>query len=196
MGTALVQLARTSEFGASFVAATSTQTNLLLDLGVDRPIDYTAEEWWGLEDFRRKPFDVIIDCAEGASAWRRLQRKGPRVLKNGGRFLALVLQEWHIPMTRWYHLPALLLPPLFRQIRSSCFGRLRYSMYAQTLDAGLIAEVLALAHDGLLRPVIDPAGPFPWTADGSAAAVDLLRSRHAHGKVVIAMDAERETPHL
>ena len=41
VGTAAVQLAKTAEFGASFVAATSSDTALLARLGVDRPIDYT-----------------------------------------------------------------------------------------------------------------------------------------------------------
>ena len=93
MGTAAVQLARTAEFGASFVAATSTDTALLASLGVDRPIDYAREEWWSLPEFMAGgdgegegglPFDVIIDCAEGVTAWQRVSNGGG-VLRCKGR---------------------------------------------------------------------------------------------------------------
>ena len=38
---------------------------------------------------------------------------------------------------------------------------------------------------GELKPIFDPAGPLPFTADGIAQAFQLQASRHALGKVVI-----------
>ena len=89
-----MQLARVPEFGASFVAATSSDTALLASLGVDQPIDYTREEWWSSAT-ATQPFDVIIDCAEGATAWTRV-RDGDGVLKRGGRFVAVVINEYFL----------------------------------------------------------------------------------------------------
>jgi hypothetical protein len=52
------------------------------------------ENWWEVAEFREKPFDVIIDCAQGQTAWQ-LARKH-KVLKGGrlgGRFVAVVQNE-------------------------------------------------------------------------------------------------------
>lgn len=182
VGSAVVQLARTAEFGASFVAATSSDTALLTSLGVDRPIDYRREEWWSLDEFVARPFNVIIDCAEGQSAWYRIQRGG--VLKAGGSFLAVVLNEWHIEVTRWWHLFVVMLPPLGRQILSR-LGSFRYSMYLGSLDGSILAEVIALAEAGKLTAVLDPSGPFSLSTEGAVAAFELLRSRRAKGKIVV-----------
>lgn len=183
VGTALVQMARASEFNVSFIAATSTDTALLASIGVDRPIHYTTEEWWTLPEFKAHPFDVIIDCAEGASAWRRVS-DGRAVLRRGGRFVAVVLNEWHIEATRWWHLAAILFPPLGRMIWSY-FGSVRYTMYVGTLTSGLLDEVMQLANEGVVRAVLDPSSPFPFTSQGAISAFDVLRSRHAKGKVVV-----------
>ena len=191
VGTAMVQLARTAEFGASYVAATSTDVGLLASLGVDRPIDYSQEDWSRLDEFVARPFDVIIDCAEGVAAWRRV-RDGSGVLRAGGRFVAVVLNEWHIQMTRWWHLPAFLLPPLGRMLRSR-LGRTRYAMYVGTLDGSVLAELLRLAEGGQLRPVVDPEGPYPLSTDGAVAAFERLASRRAKGKVVVAISAPQST---
>ena len=187
VGSALVQLARAPEFGASFVAATSSDTALLTSLGVDRPIDYTREDWWSPNATAARLFDVIVDCAEGATAWRRV-RGGDSVLKRSGRFVAVVINEWHIPMTKPWHLFGFLLPPLCRVLRSQLGGAVKYVVYAQSLDAAVLGEVLELASSGQLRAVVDPSGPFAFSSEGAAAAFDRLRSRHAKGKLVITMD--------
>ena len=88
VGTFVVQLVKAR--GAAFVAATSTQTDLLRDLGVDRPIDYREVDVWTLPEFQAPVagnakattttrattarnnddgggalFDVVIDLAHG-----------------------------------------------------------------------------------------------------------------------------------
>lgn len=191
VGTAAVQLARANEFGASFVAATSSDTALLMSLGVDRAINYHEEEWWRLAEFVASPFDVVIDCAEGVHAWRRVS-DGRGVLKSGGRFLAVVLNEWHIEATRWWHMFGILLPPLGRSIGSS-LGRVRYAMYLGSLDASVLTEVMDYAEKGALKPIKDPGSPFPLSTAGAIAAFDLLRSRHAKGKVVVEIGRKDET---
>ena len=188
VGSAMVQLARVPEFGASFVAATSSDFSLLASLGVDQPIDHTREDWWSPKAMATQPFDVIIDCAEGEAAWRRV-RDGNGVLKRGGRFVAVVINDWHIQFTRWWHLFGFLLPPLGRVLRSQLVGAVTYAMYVQSLDAAVLGEVLELASTGQLRAVVDSSGPFAFSSEGAAAAFDRLRSRHAKGKVVVAIDA-------
>lgn len=66
VGTFFVQYAKLQ--GASFVAATSTQSELLQSLGVDRVIDYRTENWWELDsEFQEQPFDVVVDLVNGSN---------------------------------------------------------------------------------------------------------------------------------
>lgn len=187
VGSAAVQLARSS-FGASFVAATSSHVELLERLGIDRAIDYTREEWWNLPEFTYDPFDAIIDCAEGVGAWRRV-RDGGGVLKGrarGGRFVAVVFNEWHIEFTRWWHIFPLIGPPLARMLWPRGGGAPRYTMYGGVDDvAGTLTELMRLADEGKLTAIIDPSSPLPLTAAGVCTAFDVLQSWHAQGKVVV-----------
>lgn len=187
VGTAMLQIARAVEFNVSYLAATSSDTTLLLSLGVDRAIDYSKENWWELQEYQEQPFDVIIDCAQGVSAWRRASSK-PSILKRDGRFLAVVLNEWHITAKSLWDIPGILLPPLGRtlwSLVSSHFGSPRYIMYLGALDGHILEEVMALAAKGSLRAVLDPSSPLPFTDKGAVSAFDLLRSRHAKGKIVV-----------
>lgn len=94
VGSFLVQLARTKS--ASFVAAVSTQTDLMKELGVDRTIDYRQEDVWALEEFQTEEgrFDVVFDLVE--KGWDRVTSAEGRarpILKNGrrgGRFVTTV----------------------------------------------------------------------------------------------------------
>ena len=94
VGSFLVQLVRKK--GASFVAAVSTQTELMRELGVDRAIDYRQEDVWTLEEFQTEEgrFDVVIDLVE--KGWDRVTSVNGRarpILKNGrqgGRFVTTV----------------------------------------------------------------------------------------------------------
>ena len=58
VGTYAVQFANKK---GAFVAATSTQEDMLKKLGVDKVINYKEVNWWELEGFQKNPFDTIID---------------------------------------------------------------------------------------------------------------------------------------
>lgn len=97
VGSFLVQLARTK--GASFVAAVSTQTELMLELGVDKAIDYREEDVWVSDEFRSDTgrFDVVFDLVE--KGWDRVTSKEGRarpIVKTGwegGRFVTTVRER-------------------------------------------------------------------------------------------------------
>lgn len=94
VGTFLVQLARAR--GASFVAAVSTQTELMRELGVDKAIDYREEDVWKSAEFQTKggQFDVVFDLVE--KGWDRVASPEGRarpIVKTawkGGRFVTTV----------------------------------------------------------------------------------------------------------
>lgn len=94
VGTYLVQLARAK--GASFVAAVSTQTELMRELGVDRAIDYREEDVWTSAEFQGEAgrFDIVFDLVE--KGWDRVMSAEGRarpIVKTGwqgGRFVTTV----------------------------------------------------------------------------------------------------------
>mmetsp|Transcript_2131 Transcript_2131/g.4459 ORF Transcript_2131/g.4459 Transcript_2131/m.4459 type:complete len:356 (+) Transcript_2131:191-1258(+) len=187
MGTSLVQLAKTR--GASFVATTCTDSALMASLGVDRNVDYMREQWDQVPEFLAKPFDVIIDCAEGLSAWKRACSSG--VIKrgvHGGRFVAVVLTTWEITITQILHVFTFFVPVVCRLLGSAFtpLFRPRYKIHLggpekpEDLDA-----VFAEVQKGSLRPVVDVRSPHPFTTQGVRDAFNLLVQRKGHGKIVI-----------
>lgn len=97
VGTFLVQLARAK--GASFVAAVSTQTELMRELGADKAIDYREEDVWASAEFQAKggQFDVVFDLVE--KGWDRVvspEGRARPIVKTGwqgGRFVTTVRRE-------------------------------------------------------------------------------------------------------
>jgi NADPH:quinone reductase-like Zn-dependent oxidoreductase len=54
-----------------------------------------------------------------------------------------------------------------------------------SLEENDIRGVLQDIVDGKLKPLVDPASPFPFTQGGVREAMKLQKSCHAQGKVVI-----------
>eukprot|EP00286_Rhodomonas_abbreviata_P001895 CAMPEP_0181291304 /NCGR_PEP_ID=MMETSP1101-20121128/1893_1 /TAXON_ID=46948 /ORGANISM="Rhodomonas abbreviata, Strain Caron Lab Isolate" /LENGTH=346 /DNA_ID=CAMNT_0023395681 /DNA_START=292 /DNA_END=1328 /DNA_ORIENTATION=+ len=159
VGTALTQLCK--DAGAAYVACVSTDATLMTSLGADRVVDYRQEAWADVAAAERERFDVVVDCAQGVSAWKQVQNQ--RILKvgsQGGRFVSVVYTEWHLDIHSYYALAAFLLPPLFRMI-SSWFTRWftpEYRMYLGSADGPSIERVLGLVAQKRLKAVVDPRG--------------------------------------
>jgi len=190
VGTALLQFIKAA--GASFVAATSTQEGLLKSLGADMVIDYTRQNWWEVEEFRRDKLDVVFDLAEGAPAWRRAKSSG--VLKTGmrgGRFVAVTMMNPRQPFHHVGHMLGFLSGILWRWswTRLACAFVPIHVPVLSGVDAATLEAVLAEAEAGSLRVVLDPSTPFPFNLDGVVRAFQLMDSMHAHGKVVVDLSA-------
>ena len=136
-----------------------------------------------------RPFNVIIDCAVGVKAWRTAltakTTSGKSVFSATGRWLAVVLNDWHITAKQPWHMASILGPPLARQLRNTLQpnGR-RYKMFLGGVDGKVLQEVMQMVDEGKLKIVMDPKGPFPFTEQGVKDAFALHESRHAMGKVV------------
>lgn len=168
VGTIILQLVKNS--GASFIATTSTQAELTLSLGADECLDYTREEW---SMKYSEPFDVIIDCAEGVSAWRKANQN--KLLKKGAkrsRFVAVVLTEWEIKISGWLSVMAFIGAPLSRSLRTGASMGLtpKYSLHIGESNGEIIAKVLGLVKEGKLRAIVDSESPYPLTTEGVRAA--------------------------
>ncbi|CAM9540861.1 unnamed protein product [Scytosiphon promiscuus] len=196
VGTFLVQLARVR--GASFLAAVSTQTELMLELGVDRAIDYREEDVWTLDEFRSDAgrFDVVFDLVE--KGWDRVTsqegRAGPIVKtgRQGGRFVTMVppCGKWFDGHSMWQIANVFAFPVLSKVIGTSLWpwGRPTYKFaFGLGVDAERepFTELFALIEGGKVRVVLDGGRPRAFTTEEVRAAFKMQESEHAHGKVVV-----------
>eukprot|EP00195_Chlamydomonas_chlamydogama_P007431 CAMPEP_0202903868 /NCGR_PEP_ID=MMETSP1392-20130828/26789_1 /ASSEMBLY_ACC=CAM_ASM_000868 /TAXON_ID=225041 /ORGANISM="Chlamydomonas chlamydogama, Strain SAG 11-48b" /LENGTH=347 /DNA_ID=CAMNT_0049591221 /DNA_START=198 /DNA_END=1241 /DNA_ORIENTATION=+ len=183
VGSSLLQLVKHVE--PSFLAATSTQAQLLRGLGADRVIDYKSENWWEVEEFARQPFDVIIDCVGGGSHYS----KARRVLKSswaGGRFVAVVGDDPKPLAQRWYQLLGFAMRMLWKPMWTTfCPWVPAYLLVMSSIQSKVLSQIMDRVADGRLRIMLDPASPHPFTAEGVRKAFMVQASGHAHGKVVV-----------
>lgn len=178
---------------ASFLACTSSDTARVKALGAHRAVDYRHENWWEVPEFREDPFDIVIDCAEGAIGWDRCKS----VLKSGnqgGRWMAVVQNRWEIPMTAWYHILAFACPLLGRLACScccqvGCCGRLqpRYLVFLGEVKSDTIARTARYyeEHKDSFRVVLHNDKAFSFTLEGVVEAFATMEGRKGHGNVVV-----------
>eukprot|EP00545_Synedropsis_sp_CCMP1620_P011832 CAMPEP_0119012636 /NCGR_PEP_ID=MMETSP1176-20130426/7108_1 /TAXON_ID=265551 /ORGANISM="Synedropsis recta cf, Strain CCMP1620" /LENGTH=348 /DNA_ID=CAMNT_0006965633 /DNA_START=90 /DNA_END=1136 /DNA_ORIENTATION=- len=186
LGTLLVQMLKTKK--VSYLATTSTDEALMKELGADKVVDYTKKNWWELKDWKNEKFDCIIDVAEGKRGWKNASN----VLKKGragGRFVAVVFQDWHIDGTHIYQVFGMLLPPFGRQL----FNMVRWStpyyrVYLNEPTKETMTEMLEKAADKEFRTVLDPESPHAFTAEGARDAWNKHIARKGHGKIVISVE--------
>ncbi|CAM9243633.1 unnamed protein product [Laminaria digitata] len=196
VGSFLVQLARKK--GASFVAAVSTQTDLMKELGVDRAVDYRQEDVWALEEFQMEEgrFDVVFDLVE--KGWDRLTSAEGRsrpIVKNGrqgGRFVTTVPPcgksfDGH---SFWQIAGVFVFPVLGKTVSTMLWpwGGPRYKFaFGLGIDAERtpFTELFALIEAGDVRVVLDGGSPCGFTTEELRTAFKLQGSGHAHGKVVV-----------
>ena len=162
VGTFAVQIAKA--YGAEVTGVCSTaKVELVTELGADRVIDYTSEDF--TNDRRR--YDVIIDVA-GARSLRATRRAlaagGTLVVVSGkGNFVG--------PIARF--VAVVILKRLARRQRLMPF-------LAHTTPADLL-ELAAMIDAGSLRVVVDRTYPL---AD-AAAAIRYVEEGRVRGKAVV-----------
>ena len=183
--------------GASYVVGSSkTPERLTQDpISCDEAIDYTTQDVWTMDEFIQNPFDVVVDFASGH--WPRIVEdsgKGkPLIVKSyaeGGRYITTSpdAPTYEIPSI-WKMMEIFLFPALWRAAISRSWSRSSLPGYSFVLalpaERDVITRTMKLAEDKVLKPVLDPQGPFPFTTDGVRKAFRVLESRHAQGKVVV-----------
>jgi NADPH:quinone reductase-like Zn-dependent oxidoreductase len=164
IGTFAVQIAKT--LGADVTAVCSGKSaELILGLGADRVVDYTKE------DFTRSGYrhDVIFDLSgeQSLTAYRR-------ALTPKGIYIAAgVLGRGPAGAVAFASLlkPILFSPFVTQKLRA-------FVAKANPTDLAYLAELIA---SGKITPVIDKRYPLEAAAD----AVQYIREKRAHGKVVI-----------
>lgn len=164
----------------------------------DDALDYNQINPFEVEEWKKNPFDTIVDL--GAGGWLRLleqkekdssKRSIIKSAKNGGRFLTLSQDTaWYEAHSIFQALKLFLFTPLWRAVYSrlwwnkSHYPKFTFAMSLDT-DPELMKETLNLASEGKLKACIDERGPFSFDTDGVRDAFALQESHHCKGKVVI-----------
>jgi len=186
VGTAAITMAK-KHAGASFVATTSTQTELCKKLGADTVIDYREENWW--ERKWDTKFDVIIDTVGGGN----FTGKAEIVLKpgkQGGKFIAVTGDDTMPDCSTWWKAISFFANMPLRPLYSWCKSR--------TIPAYIVLmpydypqgrkQVLDMMEAQELQIKLDDRSPHPFTLEGVKHAFGVIASGHAHGKVVVSME--------
>jgi NADPH:quinone reductase-like Zn-dependent oxidoreductase len=165
VGSFAVQLARS--LGASSVTGvcSAASSEMVRSLGADEVIDYERQ------DFTKqgRKYDLLIDTAGNRSLrslCRALEPSGTLVLvgAGGGRLLGPMAQILGAKLQSRFLSPRIL------------------TMFVQPKTADLLF-IKHLVEEGKLRAAVDRSYPLAQAAD----ALRHLETRHAHGKVVVAM---------
>jgi len=203
VGSHACQILRKKQNVKHLVGVASTHPERLLEepLGYDEVINYNERDVFGVAEFRENPFDVVVDLA-GCGTWLRIDdERSPSIVKpasEGGRYLPLTPDAAIFEANSlWGILKPFLFVPLWRAIKSRTWGRRRLPKYtfAHSIDSerSHLTRTIDMASSTsskgkkLLRAVVDPKGPFPFTTEGVRKAFHLQDSRHVRGKVVISV---------
>jgi NADPH:quinone reductase-like Zn-dependent oxidoreductase len=180
VGIAAVQLAKAAGGQVDGTASPGKHTRLL-ELGVDRAIDYRRPGWWkGLQ-----PYDLVLDAIGGTSF-----RRSYRLLRPGGRLIAYgvsALQQGEKRSLRTA------VPQVLSMLRG--FNLLKQLDESKTVvglnmlglwdDRGTLepwtAPLTAALADGTISPVVHAAVPFAHAPE----AHRILAARENIGKVVL-----------
>ena len=201
LGSHFCQLIR--EHGAEYVVGVSSSPDRLLKapLSYDEVIDYTEEDIFSSEKFKKDPFDVVVDLSCGG--WLRLEQDAaaglPLIVKpasQGGRYITTLADKPIFEVSSiWDFVWKMAHPALWRAIKSRTLTRSTLPSYSLAVLGPekriVITRTLQLASEGKLQPAMDERGPFPFTTEGVQAAFRLQESRHMHGKVIIHVADEK-----
>ena len=185
VGTFFVQFAKLK--GASYIACTSTQTEVMYSLGVNRVLDYTREDWWKQAEYVKQPFDLILDTVGGREPW--IQAKRTNTLKKRGTFVVMNGDEPHMQIHNGWQTMQFMFRLVGRQLWTAmCPMVPNYIWHANALDLkppGVLQEMSRLVEQGKVQVVLDPMTPVAFETESIRKAFKLMESRHAHGKVVV-----------
>lgn len=175
--------------GASYVAATCTDKDLLRSLGVDRAVDRTEENWWEIAEFKETPFDLVVDLYGTHEPWKHASSSGTvKSGRLGGRYVTTVGDTPYMVFRHWWHIFKLMYDMTARGIWTRLSrGNPRW-IYHLGLEPKDLPRLLERVEAGEFRAVLDSTHNFDLA--GLQEAFRRQKSRKAHGKVVIVVSKD------
>jgi len=167
VGTFAVPIAKALGAGAVTAVCRTHNVEQARELGADRVIDYTQDDF--TEGAER--YDVIVDIA-GSAPWRRIRR----VLEPNGRLVMVGAQASGNP----------LIGPLGHILRTwiaSRFGSRKAVFFVAKFNQPDLEVLRELLESGKVRPAIERVYPFAQIAD----ALTEMGEGHARAKLVVTL---------
>jgi 2-desacetyl-2-hydroxyethyl bacteriochlorophyllide A dehydrogenase len=176
VGTYILQMAKHA--GASFIAATSTNEDLVKSLGAHQVIDYRKDAWW--EVLKGKELDIVVDCVGNKESWTQCGS----ALSSNGKYLTLVGDNPESKVKNVIDLVQFAAPVLGRSLWPMGPS---YKMIAAFANGPELQKLVDLVNQGALKPILDPNSPFEFTLEGIKKAMTLQSSHRAKGKLVVSI---------
>ncbi|KAL9179239.1 hypothetical protein ACHAXT_008529 [Thalassiosira profunda] len=190
VGSSMIQYAKNIE-GVTVIAV-STQQEICKSLGADLVLDYRTTKWWQATELtcdEDHKVDVVLDMVNGKENWPTGACSG-KAIKRGGVYASLITGvETEIDGTSLWKIAKFMSVFAKRKLQSKLLARRGVPRWAAPealkLEDGDLTDLFQDVVEGRLKPLVDPASPFPFIKEGVVEAFELQRSKHAHGKVVI-----------
>ena len=155
--------------GANVTAVCSTRNiEMVRELGADRVIDYTNEDYTN----DGTQYDLVFDIAGNHSFAERRRALKPQATYVGAGMVALDLS-----------VPGLIVNMAVESVRKR-FVSQRFLTFIAKVTQEDLALLADLIRSSKVTPVIDRSYGLPEVPD----AIRYLEQRHARGKVVITVD--------
>lgn len=185
VGTLVIQLAKLK--GASFVATTSTNAELVRSLGADLAIDYRDVNWWDVLRTGKTEalLDVVIDCVGDDASWRHCDG---HVLHKKGKYIAVV-DSPDTEVRTIGNLLSFLGSMLWRSFNPFTTSYKMVSSFPKGKQVQELVDLVSESPDKL-HAVLDPSSPYAFTLADVVRAVELQTSHRAKGKLVFQISHE------
>lgn len=181
VGSFAIQFARrVAEFDEVHATASAPNLDRLTELGATHPIDYARSP------LPAEPVDVVID----PMGWKYMERTlADGVLRPGGSYCHILSSDWQ-PNSQERRISLVTTGPMLRWWTwlRGLIDRKRPRVYSSAVvpDAAGLARIAELVDDGLVKPTVDRVYEG---LEKAVEATEYLEKGHAHGKVLIRVDA-------
>ena len=179
----LLGLAMARDFGCTDVVCTSTSEALCKSFGATKVVNYRTDDVVASLKSFEKSFDCAVDLAAGYKGWQQ----SPKLLKDGGKFLAAAFDDGRDAQMGIGLIARMLGANINRGFWSLC-GYPTYIQYMQSgqVCAPYVQYFLDLQASGKMPSILDASQtPFAFTTAGFQAMMQKQQSGTCKGKLIM-----------
>ncbi|KAG3268862.1 synaptic vesicle membrane protein VAT-1 homolog [Ictidomys tridecemlineatus] len=192
VGMAAVQLCRTVENVTVFGTASASKHKVLKENGVTHPIDYHTTDYVDeIKKISPKGVDIVMDSLGGsdtAKGYNLLKPMGKVVTYGMANLLTGPKRNLMALARTWWNQFSVTALQLLQANRAVCGFHLGYLEGEVELVSNVVARLLALYNQGLIKPHIDSVWPFEKVTD----AMKQMQEKKNVGKVLLVPGSEKE----
>ncbi|XP_049716189.1 synaptic vesicle membrane protein VAT-1 homolog [Elephas maximus indicus] len=192
VGMAALQLCRTVENVTVFGTASASKHEVLKENGVAHPIDYHTSDY--VDEVKKvspKGVDIVMDPLGGsdtAKGYNLLKPMGKVVTYGAANMLTGPKRNLMAVARTWWNQFSVTALQLLQANRAVCGFHLGQLEGEVELVSSVVARLVALYNQGLIKPHIDSVWPFEKVAD----AMKQMQEKRNVGKVLLVPGPEKE----